>query len=140
MSVAADKQIYDVTYELTHERSRFGVHGVVVGPLNVVDGRAVGRVIGTIVHIVIRDKADIGSPVVDLVRPFYVCRIASMVCKTSGQKEELAAGDGIPVVVAIVEGENLPLEASITTRGVPAVDLRVENILRELQPASRSRC
>lgn len=98
---------------------------MVVGPLDVIDSRTIGRVIGTIEHMVIGDKANLSSPIVDFVRPFYVRGIASMLCKTSSQKEELAAGDGVLVVVAFVEGKNLPFEASVTTRCVPAVDLRI---------------
>lgn len=114
---------------------------MVVGPLKTVDLRAISRIAGTVVNMVIaRDQPNFGCPVVNLVRPFCVSRVSSMISKSSSQEEELAIGDGIFVIVAVVEGEDLPLKASTAASSVPAYDLRFEYVLRELQPATRFRC
>lgn len=110
---------------------------MVVGPLDAVHGRAVRLVICTVVCVVVVcEKTNLIGPMVDLVCPFCVRSIASVIRKACGQKEKLAVGYGVLVVVTVTESKDLPLETSITALGVPALCLGVKYGLGELKPAT----
>lgn len=87
--------------------------------------------------LIICDETNVGSPCIDLIRPLCVGSIASQMCKACSQEEQLAIGYSVFVIVPVVEGKDLPFQASVTAFGVPTYDLSIENVLRELQPGAR---
>lgn len=110
-----------------------------VGKLYVVDSRTVTCVIRTTVHAeVLANEHDILRPFEDLVCILRVRSIASIFGQACRQQEEIAVRRSVLVVVPVVEGEDLPLEATtactICLLLIKTLCLSVPNIHCKVQP------
>ena len=107
----------------------------IVRPLNMVELCAIDLVIATVVEVVvIAHQSNVMSPLEGLLGPLDVGLVSSVSSKTSSDVEEGAVGDGVLVIVSVVEGEDLPSQTSATSRVVPTQSLTVEDGLGESEP------
>ena len=112
-------------------------HAGDVAELLVVDLGAVERVVGAVEGIELGvHEPNRRRPVERPLRPRRVRGVARVPREARREVEEAPVRDGVLVVVAGVEREDLPLEpaAARARREVPAGRLRVEDALREGQP------
>ena len=125
---------------VVHVAGPADVGRVVVGPLPVAVVGALGLAGGGVgnVPVLLLEQRSRGTPVPNTLRPFRICLIAGIECQAGGKLEQTTIGDGVLGGVATLVGPNLPAHASVTTAGVPAGDLGVENTLREGQPGRLS--
>lgn len=100
-------------------------HARVVRPLQMADFGAIDRIVGAIedVGLVVDQTHGSGHPVPCLFRPVEVARIASVESQACCHVKETAVGDGVLIVVAVVQRRYLPFEASSTTGSIPARSL-----------------
>ena len=125
------------THTVSHVCIRTQVGPKTCGPLNTIQRAALH-----VLHAVIDggrplgDKTGFKSPVAGLLSPFTKCIVTSIVEQTGRQMHEVAVGHRVLVVVAIVEGIDLPLQATVATRRAirPSDYLTVENVLGQLDP------
>lgn len=111
------------------------VNTSVVRPLNVVDRSAVECIVRAIVEMIrVVHQPNLAYPVPDLLSPLSVRLVARISSKTCGNVEEAAVGNGVLVVVAAVEGEDLPPQTAAASGRVPSRYIVVEHGLRERQP------
>ena len=80
------------------------------------------------------DQADLHRPLVRLGRPLSISLVASVSIQASGNIEETALRNGVLVVVAVVEWEDLPSQTTATSLVVPSACLTVEDCLCESEP------
>lgn len=92
-------------------------------------------------HIGAVEKVPVGINQADRVCPFEggicpVCiRVVAGVYSEPGRDvEEAAIGDGVLVIIAVVEGEDLPSQTSSAGGIVPSPGLRLKNGLRQTEP------
>ena len=124
------------TYPSVHVCSTMQENTRVVGPLQGVEIGAVVWLMGAVnEHPVLGDVSNTVGPVPGLLRPLSVCLIARVDSQSSTEVEEAAIGNGVLVVKAIVQAEDLPVQATIAVLHVPTRHLRVYHALGESQPA-----
>ena len=98
--------------------------------------RAVDLGIRTVKDLVsATDQADVERPSVRLGRPLIVSLVASVGIQARCNVEETTLRNRVLVVVAVVEGENLPSQTSSTSLVVPSSGLTVEDCLCQGKPA-----
>jgi hypothetical protein len=125
-----------LAYFVEHHGCAEHVDTRVVGPLDVVQVRAIDSRVGSVEDLVrATDQADVHRPLVRLRRPLRVSLIASVSVQPRRDIEETALRNRVLVVVAVVESENLPPETTAASLVVPSRRLAVENCLCESQPA-----
>ena len=83
------------------------------------------------------DQAGGVGPFVDLSRPVDISRVASVLCHAGREEQEVHVGASVLVIVALVEGEHLPAQTTVTGCGVPACGLGIPNILDDVHPLLR---
>jgi hypothetical protein len=111
------------------------VYTGIVSPLDVVDRRAVLCVIGSVVEVVVlAHKSYRKLPLPSLLSPIRVGVVPEVLVESRSDVEETAVGDGVLVVVSVVEGEDLPPQTSAACRLVPALVLCVEDGLSKREP------
>jgi hypothetical protein len=74
----------------------------------VIDLSAVQGDIGAVIDSTIHKQSNALGPCIHLVGPVRVCLVARLTGKSCCQLEELAVRETVLVVVAVVEGEDLP--------------------------------
>ena len=103
------------------------MHASVVGPLNVVHLRAVLRVIRTVVVVIVFAHEPNGKlPVPHLRCPVAIGLITGILVQTRSHAEEGAVGNGVLVVVTVIECEDLPLQPTSARCCIPPRSLGVE--------------
>jgi hypothetical protein len=128
-------KVPECTYEIVHVCGAQHEHTNVVRPLNVIQLAAVQSIIGSIEELIGRaHQANCTDPVVHFVGPIRVGCVTGVDCQPSSHVEKAAVGDGIFVVVAIVESKDLPFQPTITRRGIPSNGLRIEDCLCKGEP------
>lgn len=121
--------------DVPHGRCTKQENACIVRPLDLRGAGAILRRVRSIVNVVIVcHESGSFHPVPCLDGPVRVRRVSSIHGKPSPQIEESTIGNGVFVVVSIVEGENLPPQSTITSLGIPPQGLRVERRLSESQP------
>lgn len=148
-----------MSYDVPHHGSTVQVHASIVAPLDVADVRTVRPIVTAIIEMVaiiaILDQPNRICPVPSLLRPLCVRCVACVSGEPRGKIEEAAIGDGVLVVVAAVEREDLasvsrsivkwyvdvgvsqaylPSQASSTSSVVPSSCLRVGYRLCKSEP------
>lgn len=112
-------------------------HAGIVGPLHVVQTRAVLDVVGAVEDLVVLvDQTDrwVGNPIPGLLRPVQIRSVMRISAESCSQIEEAAIRDGIPVRIPIIEREDLPLQPTGTRIRIPARLLPVEHRLCQRKP------
>lgn len=123
------------TYEVIHVCYTQHENAGIVGPLNMVQLAAIQSVVGSIEELICRaHQAHCSSPIVHSIRPISISGVACVNCQPSCHVEEATIGNGVFVVVAGVEAEDLPFQSTSTRRGVPSNGLRVEDCLCKCKP------
>jgi hypothetical protein len=124
--------VWSWTYDVIHERASVEKNADIVAPFDVVDAGAISGHVCAVVHLpVCANQAHAGRPVVHLLSPLRVCLVAGEVGQARCQFEELPIRQAVLVVVAVVEGEDLPPQSPAACCVVPAGDLLVEDGLRD---------
>ena len=91
--------------------------------------------VGPIEELVSRaHQSNRGLPVPHGIGPFGIGVITGIDGQTTGDVEEAAVGDGVLVVVSIIEGIDLPSQATSARLIVPAHGLGVEDGLGQGEP------
>lgn len=94
-----------------------------------------GRGLDALEHLVgIADEACLLLPLEDLAGPLRVRAVAGLLKQPGGEIEEDGVGGRVLVVVAGVEGENLPSKATAAVLDVPSRHKLVEDVAGEVQP------
>ena len=115
------------------------MHAGVVSPLDGLDVSAVVLTIGSVkVMVILAHEAYRELPFPSLLGPVGVGVVSEVLVQTGGDVEEASVGNGVFVVVAVVEGKDLPSQASCTGGVVPAILLGVEDGLRQRKPRGLS--
>ena len=107
--------------EAVHDGAAVEDGAQVLGPLDVVELRAVLGGIATIPDaVVVGDQPHGLHPCVRFLGPVGVGLVVCELGETRGELEEEAVGEGVLVVVAVVEGEDLPAKTAVAGGIVPA--------------------
>lgn len=123
------------TYVIVHIRGSMQGDPSIVRPLHPVFLSAVEIIICTVVEMVFLSyEADVFHPVPGLFGLLSIRIIAGVAGKASTDIEEACIGDGVFVVVSVIEFEDLPLQASATGSRMPEGCLLVEHRLSQGQP------
>ena len=80
------------------------------------------------------DQVDFHHPVPHLLNPVKVRLIAGVCSQSSTNIDEAAVRDAVLVIVALVEGEDLPAQATAARLRIPPNGLAIKHCLRERQP------
>ena len=97
--------------------------------------RAVEGVIGTVIEVIgAIHQTDGPNPIKNLLGPVKIGLVARVRSQASTKVEKGSVGDAVFVVVAVVEGENLPSQPAAARRSVPTRGLVIKHGLRERQP------
>lgn len=124
------------SYFVPHHGCAHQVNARVVGPLDVVQIRALDGGVSAVEDLEsIADQADLDAPVVSALGPVGVRLVARVGVQARGDVEERALRDRVLVVVAVVEGEDLPPQTAVARRVVPACGLAVKDCLSQGEPA-----
>ena len=100
-----------------------------------IDLGTVMRIVGAIKEVKVwTGQTNIEHPVPGALSPVRIGRVTGINRKTSRQIKEAAVGDGVLVVVPVVEAIDLPFQATIAALLVPSHDLSVEDSLGQGQP------
>lgn len=92
-------------------------------------------VITAVIEVVIGvHEADGFGPIPRSVGPFRIGIVAGIDGQACSHIEEASVGDGVLVVVTVVERENLPFQSTSASLGVPSSCLGVEDCLDECKP------
>lgn len=119
-----------MTYIVVHVRGADEESASVISPQVVINLRAIDGVVSAIVKEVVGvSKVDVADPIPHPVSPLSVGVVTGVSGQAGGHIEEAAVRDGVLVIVAGVEREDLPPQSSGTSRGVPSQSLRVEDSL-----------
>lgn len=121
-------------YEVVHVRCPQQIHPGVIGPLYPVGVVAVESSVCSVKEVIILDESHIIAPIPYPLRPVCVGLIPRILGKPGGDIEENPVRDGVFVIIAGVEGKNLPPQSATTELGVPSQRLRIEHSLGEGQP------
>ena len=78
--------------------------------------------------VVIADKTNRACPIVALSSPVGVCLVARVPGQPGGELKERPMRQSLLVVIPLIEGENLPAQATATGFRIPTTDLVIENI------------
>ena len=125
-------------YVVVHNSAAVEETSSVIRPLKWCDARTVLLSLRSIIYpIFIRQKRHVTSPIIALRRPVRIRLVAGVGSQTRGELEECPRADGVLVVVALVESEDLPTETSTACRGVPTRGLFIEDSLRQGHPRVR---
>lgn len=96
---------------------------------------AIDGVIASVKEVVLRiSQSDRGHPVPHPLCQFEIRVVPRINSQASSHVEEAAIRDGVLIVVAVVEGEDLPLQPAPTGGGIPTRCLGVEDSLCESEP------
>jgi hypothetical protein len=107
----------------------------IVRPLDGLNVGAVLQTVGSVEVVVVRaHQSHRQFPLPCLLCPVGVGLVSKVLVQACSNVEKASIGDCVLVVVAVVEGEDLPPQASATGRIVPAVLLGVEDGLRQAEP------
>ena len=129
----------NVTYCVPHGCSSCQMHPGVIGPLLVVEARAVVRVPGTVEEVMVSSNQAHGClPVPDSLGPLRIGLVSKILIKTRCDVEEAPIRYGVLVVVPVVEKEDLPPQSPPASRLVPSTCLGVEDRLCKRQPRRSS--
>ena len=123
------------TYQVEHERRGLGKDTVVARPLYLVNLSAILDRISAIVNMeTVIHEANILRPFENLLRPIRVRRVAGELCKASGEQHKLTLRNSVLIGVTIVELEDLPVETTMAAFFIPTLDLRIPNVLGQVNP------
>ena len=78
--------------------------------------------------VVIGDKTDRPCPIVALSSPVGICLVARVPGQPGCKLKEGPLRQSLLVIVPLIEGENLPAQATATVFRIPTTDLVIENI------------
>lgn len=123
--------------DVVHDGGAVHPNAGVVGPLRLVDGRALfaGAETGTVKNIVVLvDETNLLHPVKDFASPVGIGLVAGVASEAGANVEETAVTNGVLVSVPVVEGEDLPPQAATTVFFVPASDVFVKDSLGKGEP------
>lgn len=124
------RRVRGEAYVVVHVCGAHQVRADVVCPLQLICYCAIVFDLRTVVdYVVTREERCPDDPIVRLLRPVRVRLVASVSCQTSRELEETAIGDGVLVIIPIVEGEDLPPQSSSTVLCVPSRYLEIEYCL-----------
>lgn len=138
--VSASLELLAVTHIIVHVGSPCKVDASVVCPLVVVEICAFQKHVCAIEEVPIRvDQANRIRPVVRSFSPIRIGMIARVHCQAGGNVEKAAVRNGVLVVVAVVESEDLPPETTVAGRIVPALSLSFKDSLGESEPLCLTR-
>ena len=84
--------------------------------------------------VVIADETDRACPIVALGGPVGVCMVACVPGQPGCELKQRPLRKSLLVVVSLVEGENLPAQATATVFRIPPTDLVIENIYSQVEP------
>lgn len=111
---------------------------IVIRPFDSIERGAVVALIRPVEDVIFpTDQSSLCDPVPDLVRPFGIRGVPCIPREPGSDIEEPSVGDGVAIRVAVVEGEDLPIQSTTTGLIVPARDLLIEDRLRHGQPRRR---
>lgn len=123
------------TYVIVHKRRAQQENTRVVGELDVVELCTIEIIVRPVIDVIfIINEPHVRDPVPGLLRPVAVRVVPRVACEARPEREEAPVRDGVLVVVAVVEGEDLPLQAAAAGGRVPAGSLGVEHGLCEGEP------
>jgi hypothetical protein len=127
--------IYCFTHHVPHGCGTGHVHAGVVGPLDCLDVGAVLVRIGSVEEVeVFAHQSCRLLPFPNFFSPVGVSLVAKVFVQACGDAEKASVGNGVLVVEAFVECEDLPSQTSATGLWVPAVLLGIEDGLRQSEP------
>lgn len=107
----------------------------IISPLDVIDRTAVLGIVGSVVVVIIRThEPNSEFPVPGLLSPVGIGVVTKILVESGGNVKETAVGNGVLVVVTIVEGIDLPSQTSSARSVVPALVLCVEDSLCHGKP------
>lgn len=134
-TTTAFNEFLATTHSIPHGRSTSHVHSSIVGPLLVVEDRAISLIRGAIKKAIVWGNEAHGQlPLPDLLGPIRVELVAEIFMKACGDVEEATIRYGILVIVSLVEKENLPPQPTSTRLLIPSILLGVEHCLGKRQP------
>lgn len=109
-----------IAYKVVHVRCPQHVHTGIVGPLDPIGVVAVQSRVCSVKEVITLYESHIVGPIPYLVRPVCVSLVPRILGKPGGDVEEDSVRDGVLVIIARVECENLPPQTAAAELGVPS--------------------